>query len=58
MKWMIITCLCLAPAVCAILVQPASAQDQKQAIDDADKDKVDLAVGFPDFSRRYELRSE
>jgi gas vesicle protein len=32
MKRMIITCLCLASAICAVLVQPASAQDQKQAI--------------------------
>jgi hypothetical protein len=32
MKRMIITCLCLASAMCAVLVQPASAQDQKQAI--------------------------
>jgi hypothetical protein len=32
MKRMIIACLCLASAMCVVLLQPASAQDQKQAI--------------------------
>jgi hypothetical protein len=32
MKRMIITCLCLASAMCLVLLQPASAQDQKQAV--------------------------
>jgi len=32
MKRMIITCLCLVSAMCLVLLQPAGAQDQKQAI--------------------------